>query len=432
MVLMKKIVSLLLISALGFGLTACSGGSVSLSGNLVKAAVYPKSIGYEDDYAKWQNQNDNKVDREFQNAIASFAGNTSSLLLSGIEENTVYSPVSLYFALSMLASGAENETGEEIFAAMGLEGKDRDYLLEQAGKLYRTLYSDNEVGKLKIANALWMQENFKMNESYAEQLAERLYASSFQVDFRENKTKDLISQWVSENTGGLIQPEVELSKDLVLMLMNTIYFKDGFQDKFDKENTKPAEFFTTDGTSVTTEFMNQTLSRHTYFESDQYTGTTLNFKNSGGITFVLPKEGVTVNDLLADSVVIQEMFSPEERKNADVTLRVPKFEYGGSFRLKDSMMKLGISKAFDKALADFSGISSVAVFVSDILQETHIILDEEGVEAAAYTVIMAETTSAIMEPLEKVEINLNRPFLYGITAEDGTLLFIGVFNNPEA
>jgi serpin B len=58
-------------------------------------------------------------------------------------------------------------------------------------------------------------------------------------------------------------------------------------------------------------------------------------------------------------------------------------------------------------------------------------MDENGVEAAAYTIIEMETGSAA-PPEEQIEMNLNRPFLFTITSREGAVLFIGVCGNPTA
>jgi serine protease inhibitor len=87
---------------------------------------------------------------------------------------------------------------------------------------------------------------------------------------------------------------------------------------------------------------------------------------------------------------------------------------------------LGVSKAFDENAADFSAITDdVRPFISAIKQETFITIDEVGVEAAAYTKVDMSVTSIII-PENRIEMTLNRPFIYCVTSQNGMPLFIGI------
>lgn len=429
---MKKIISLLLISSIAIGMTACGKGVRQISSNsLVKAASYPESISYDDYDAKSNQFTENQGDEAYTKALQEFASKSAAALLAGKDENTVYSPVSLYFALSVLASGADTSTKEEIYTLMGLAGKDADYLTEQTGKLYRRLYTDNKVGTLKIANALWLEKDFKFNDAYVTNAADNLYASIYNVNFKDKETLELMGKWVSDNTNGLIKPEIQLSDELAMIIMNTIYFKDRFRDEFNKELTKEDTFYLEDGSTKKVDFMNKVEARHSYIKNEDYIGTKLSFLNNGAITFILPEEGVSVDEIIGNQEKVTAMFQENHESLAEITFKVPKFDYGSNLDLVEMLNTLGMKSAFEET-ADFSLISEGDLFVSGVKQEAHIILDEEGVEAAAYTEISMDTTSAIIDELEKIEFTLDRPFIYGITANDGTLLFVGVVKDPGA
>jgi len=429
---MKKIISAALIGIMTVSLTACSSGTSNIiASGLIKAAEYPKSISYEDYEAKNKQMTDNEVHEAFAKALEEFASNSTAILLGGSDENVVYSPISLYMALSVLASGADGNTKEEIYKTMGLSGKDIDYLTEQTGKLYRRLYSENEVGTLKIANALWLENKFPFHDDYVTKAAEKFYASIYNVDYKDEKTPELMKKWVSDNTNGLIEPDIQLSDDQVLTIMNTVYFKDRFRDVFNKELTQEDTFYLKDGSTTTVEFMNKTESAHSYVKTDEYISTNLPLLNNGTITFILPEEGIDVNELISDSEKVAQMFKNENSSLADITFKVPKFNYGSNLDLVEMLNSLGMKDAFEES-ANFSQISEKSLFVSGIKQDTHIILDEEGVEAAAYTEISMEPTSMSPQNLEEIDFHLDRPFIYGITANDGTLLFVGVCNNPSS
>ena len=57
-------------------------------------------------------------------------------------------------------------------------------------------------------------------------------------------------------------------------------------------------------------------------------------------------------------------------------------------------------------------------------------MDENGVTAAAYTMVVMAKGAAFPEERERVEFHLTRPFLYAIESRDGTVLFIGTVTSP--
>ena len=109
---------------------------------------------------------------------------------------------------------------------------------------------------------------------------------------------------------------------------------------------------------------------------------------------------------------------------------MPKFETNATYRLGDMLKSLGVTAAFDSTAADFSPISDTPLFLGDVQQGTHIALNEDGVEAAAFTLDMMCGAAEPDEDPPVVEMNLNRPFIYRITANDGSTLFLGVVRNP--
>ena len=130
------------------------------------------------------------------------------------------------------------------------------------------------------------------------------------------------------------------------------------------------------------------------------------------------------------------MATPEKMKQAfeggegffgEVVWKIPRFSFGSKLSLTDTLKNLGVNSAFTTD-ADFSGITDQMAFITDVLQETHIAIDEDGVEASAFTQI--NYIGAAL-PEGRAEMILDRPFIYGITAQDGTLLFVGVCENPS-
>jgi serpin B len=433
---MKKWTAGILSALMLFSLCACSVPSVppspsddSVSGTLnrpLAAVSYPEAIAYDDYDAKREVREENPVTDDFYAALDAFSYETASAVLKDAEGNANYSPLSLYLALSLAGTGAEGETQAQILSLLGVS--DTETLSAQCANLYRLLYSDNEITKLKIANSLWMQNGVSFLERFVQNAAQNFYAETFPADFSGKETGKAMGQWVSENTNGTLAPEFETDPEQILAIINTVYFYDQWNDAFDEEDTAEAVFHAPDG-DVTALFMNRTNVGGGYFTGDGFTRSSLSLKGGGKMVFVLPDEGVSLSALLSSAESVRSLFEDGEEGYGQVVWQVPKFGFDSKYELADMLQALGVTNAFEAEAADFSGVTNEDAFLSNVTQGTHIAINEKGVEASAYTEIGMCGTGM---PEGRAEMILDRPFLYGITAPDGTLLFAGVCSNPAA
>lgn len=384
----------------------------------------PEGIGYEDFKARNALREENALSDAFVGSVKRFSYDSAGRILAQSDENRNYSPVSLYFALALAAEGAEGKTGEEFFALLGVD--DREELADQCRKLYRLLYVDNECGRQALANSLWIAQGLPLKEAYLTTAQEDFYASLFSVDFGSPETGKAIGKWISDQTNGTLEPQITTSPQEVMSIINTVYFNDQWINEFVQSANRKGSFTAADGTEVECEYMYSEYSAYSYFEGDGYAGTSLGFKNGGSIRFILPDEGAGVKTLVEQEGKLQEMFEPQKEVHAMVKLSLPKFTFGDSLELTELLQDMGLREAFT-GQADFSAMTDGQAVISWVKQETHIGLDENGVEASAYTEI-ALAGGAMEESF--YELNLNRPFLYGIMSKEGVPLFIGVCNNP--
>ena len=121
---------------------------------------------------------------------------------------------------------------------------------------------------------------------------------------------------------------------------------------------------------------------------------------------------------------------------------MPKFTVDSQYQLEAMLPQLGFDTACDPEAADFSGISEVErLTLSQTSHGVHFAIDEEGIEAAAYTATGMSGSSG--PPPKEIDMVLDRPFLYGVTAftstqeakngkVDSTLLFLGACGDPTA
>ncbi len=429
---MKRLVSWFLIVAMLFSLAACSEGGKSQQSDMIAAKLVAEPV-YNLDKISERLEEENAIRDETIEAINRFSYNTSVKVLGEVQTNACYSPLSLYYALALAASGADGTTRDELTALLGI-GDVAD-LSQQCGNLYcqlYTVYSENEIAKLKIANSLWLDHEVNgrkvaFKDRFLENATANFYASLFTVNFANEEAGEAMGRWISENTEGTITPEFEVNPDQIMNIINTVYFCDEWIDRFYVENTKADTFYLENGDGVTCDFMNIT-DNSSFYKGDGYIRSDRQLKGNGMMVFILPDEGTSVNDLLATPEKIQEIFTHGDKKYGKVVWSVPKFEYSSSFSLIDALKELGVKAAFSKEDADFSGMTDQLPYISGVTQETHISIDEKGVEASAYTEI--EYVGA-GRPEDNAEMILNRPFIYGIKVA-GTLLVVGVCKNPAS
>ena len=172
----------------------------------------------------------------------------------------------------------------------------------------------------------------------------------------------------------------------------------------------------------------------TYYWGEKFGAVNLSLRESGAMKLLLPDEGVTPEALLQDEEAMNFLLGGGEWENSKfliVNLSVPKFDVSSDLNLNKSLQALGVTDVFDSDAADFSPVIENAdgVFLSRAEHAARVAIDEEGVTAAAYTVMME--AGAAMPPDEKIDFTLDRPFVFAITSQDGLPLFIGVVNMPN-
>ncbi len=436
---MKKFVSAVLAVLLIMTLASCGGQESpdpqqesepqsEQAVGLIAAPEYPEGIGYEDFDAQYARRTENAVNEDFVKAVQEFSCSTAAAVLTGKQGNKNYSPASLYMALAIAASGAKGETETQLLELLGADGR-ADWLADQTSRLYKLLYTENAHGRLKIANSIWADDSCALDRTFAHNAAKNLYASVYQEDLSSEETAKLMGQWVADNTGGSIAPEFQADQNSLLHILNTVWLQDEWMDGFSAADNVVSAFHAAGG-DTHCEFMCRTVGSGSSNKGENYLSASLSLKNMGQMVFILLDEGVTTDDILSDAQTLTEALTAQGNRFGQVVWQVPKFSFNDKHDLADMLKALGASDAFDGSKADFSGISPDGLFISGVTQDTHIAIDENGVEASAFTDITM-VGSAFGED-EVSFMALDRPFIYAIVSGGGVPLFIGVVSDPTA
>lgn len=361
------------------------------------------------------------------NADAPEAGRTAfalSLFNSALSEsdddasNVIVSPYSAGMALSMLSDGAAGDTKAELLSALCGSSYAGDVLKQGSG------YS------ISSANSIWMRNGFEVLPAYRKTLEGSYKAMIAERDFSSPATVKEINKWCSSNTAGRI-PEIidAISPDMMMFIINALYFKAPWQYQFDKNSTYPEVFHSPSG-DIKTDFMHIS-ENFRCGENDACKYVILPYKSGDyKMAVLLPSEGTDIADLLASvsaSDVDAAFSSATSRK---VALSMPKFKVNTTLILNDILGKMGVRKAFG-AGADFSGMTSSGVAVDQIRQKCFVEVNEEGSEAAAVTSVGVRLTSVRPESRPFI-MRLDRPFVFAImNSAANDILFAGRIAAPR-
>ena len=420
------------------------GAAVDLTKYVVKEAAYPaypKEPRFEDyfdengegdwdaydaAYTEYREalQKLGKLDAEPDGgAVLAFANRTLGKIFAD-SENRVYSPISLYAALSMLTEMTDGDTKQQVMELLG--AADSETLRQTVRDLWMSVYLDDGRSVCRLANGAFLRENADVKQEAVDALADWYYASTYRVPMGTAEADEAIAGWLNQNTGGLLSQEtreIQTEVDNLLRLYNTIYYKSSWQDAFESSRTREDVFTAANGAKQKTEFMHRT-ERGSYRKGDGYTAAPRSL-NYGRMVFVLPDKGVTPESLLQRQGLLTELAG--DYNAAELVWSVPKFDVKSSTGLNEALRSLGVTDAFDGTKADFTPLTDNGAAVDSVMQAARVKIDEDGVEAAAYTEIVAND-SAMMEIPPTVEMELDRPFLFVIFDYNNVPLFVGTVN----
>lgn len=400
-------------------------GSISCNGNIVE----PENIDPDPP----------RELTESEKAIASSdAGFSYSLFRETVQyddtaENVFISPLSISMALAMVLNGAEGETHRQIKETIGLAGLEEVEINKNFLSLINYLMTLDSKVSMDIANSVWYHDNIDVKQTFLTELNESFNAKGEALDFNDPASVDIINSWVSDNTNGRIETIIdEISDEMVMFLMNALYFKADWLRQFETEDTREADFYLEDGSTATVNMMSQKGDFATYFSEDVQMIELPYGDSLYVMTVLMPTDfDQPIDDFVAEMVHAENLDKWRAGLRTfgrGVDLKFPKFELEYELSYNEILKSMGMEQPFSETGADFSGIAELNtgnLFISDVKHKTYIAVDEEGTEAAAATSVGIGVTS--MPP----SLEINRPFVFIIHERtSGVNLFMGKVKNP--
>lgn len=357
-------------------------------------------------------------------------------------KNVLVSPFSAATALGMVYNGAVSATKDEMTQTLGLGSLSLDEVNQENKDLMDSLQSADPKVTLNIADSLWGNKDMRFKPDFIQTNQNFYKAEVHTLDFADPGAFNSVNRWVSDKTMGKIPKIIgPLTPRDKLVLVNAVYFKGNWANKFPKSATQPAPFHLTDGSSPDRLLMHQTHN-FAYLETDKFQAVRLPY-GDGRLSLVvfLPSKDSNLVDFCAGLTPDNCNQWMGQFNNAKIILSLPRFkmEFSEPMNLIPSLKELGLNKAFQPWEADFSNMAFFNrkyenLFISKAFQKTYMLADEEGTEAAAATAIVIRAAIKMVrrEPPPVVMV-VDHPFFIALV-DDQTkaLLFTGAIFDPQA
>ena len=427
---MKRTLSLLLACALGLGLlSGCAQASAAKELTAPKLSVTPSNS------------------EEVNGALAGFGlellkktrdANGETAMNSDMDHvpfSTLVSPLSVALALSMTANGAAGNTLAQFQDVLG-GGVDLVELNTACAQLMADYQGLGGSTKCAIANSLWVDPEGQIKDEFIGQCRGIYDAQVFSAQLSEPGIVKDLNGWVSQHTNKMIPSIIDepFEQNTALLLVNALYLKNKWLQGFDPRATREMDFHHAGGPDSRMEFLSKHSTELSYLQGKGAQGVVLPY-DDGRLAFVAilpdlypdsPDFGQWLNNLEGNS--LSQLINNREDA-IFLSFAMPKFSAEWKGNLEDTLPLLGLEDAFVPGAADFSslGDSPEGYYISQVIHATKIEVNEKGTEAAAATVVAAESGAAA-PPQEGITLILDRPFLYGIVdLYTGVPLFLGTY-----
>jgi serpin B len=343
------------------------------------------------------------------------------------DQNVFISPLSVAFALGMTYNGAAGATRTAMQKTLELDG----LTVDQVNQSYRSVMDllinlDSKV-QFQLANSIWYRQGFSVEQSFIDLNKKYFDAQVSALDFGSPAAIATMNQWVNDKTNGKIPGIVDfIDPAEVMFLINAIYFKAAWADKFIPAETHDAPFQLLSGSTKQVPLM------HRVGGFSQGGGPGLHAidlpysRGAFSMTVLVPNGNESVDALAArlDQGLWNSIATGLH--GSDAELYLPRFKLEYSLKLNNALSALGMEIAFDGQQADFTGINKQGgLYISRVLHKSFVDVNEEGTEAAAATSVGVIAISA------PAPVRIDRPFIFVVRERfSGTILFMGKIADP--
>lgn len=350
------------------------------------------------------------------------------------DSNIFMSPLSASMALGMTMNGAAGQTFDEMRSALAFGTRPSAEINASYRSLIDMLRTLDKTVDFRIANSIWYRTGFPFEATFLDESKQFFDARVSPLDFAAASSVPTINSWVNESTNGKIDKILDgpIGDDVVMYLINAIYFNGAWTSRFDKNLTRQDQFTTINGTTAPIAMMRRT---DTVRVAETADAQVVDLPYGGGafaMTIIMPKPGKSISGLVSSLSADSWQAAVATTTARSVELQMPKFTLRWEALLNDPLQALGMRLAFQGDVADFTRMSRAAgnrLYISKVKQKSFVDVHEEGTEAAAVTSVEVRVTCTCGPQV----IRIDRPFVFAIRERlSGTILFLGKIVRPPA
>lgn len=349
----------------------------------------------------------------------------------------IMSPISVGYLLGMLNAGAEGETQRQIIDVLGLGGSVNE-INSHFKKVMDEASGVDSTVTIKIANSINVNSarGYRIIPKYKESMQQFYDAQIDAFPFTDHRNVDIINNWCNTHTDGMIPNILDrLDPGAAMYLLNAVFFKASWTDKFDPNNTRNRIFTKQDGTILEHKMMHVAI-KAAYGSNNLYKMLSLPYGNGNySMNVLLPHQGITIGDIIQSLSAQQlEQQRTQEMTIHNVDIMMPRFTTESEIQLEQVLSSMGMPLAFHPLAAQFSKmIKGEELWVSMMMQKAKIEVNEKGTKASAVTIAKGVTKSLSGDNRPRhVEFHATRPFVYYIVDNSsGTIYFMGTYCGEE-
>jgi len=358
--------------------------------------------------------------------------------------NLFFSPFSIRTALGMAEAGARGETAAQLREVLRLASSDESLHVAFAEIIQQLNAAGGGNYEIAVANSLWGQDGAPLQPGFLDRIARHYGGRMNLVDFRRSAeaARTSMNQWVEDQTRQKIRaliPPDGLNADTRLVLVNAVYFKGMWMLQFPKSATRDEPFHLEDGRKVRVPLMHQS-DEVRYLQTAGCQAVELDYRGGHlSMLVLLPdrKDGLRDLEKTLSARMLHQCIT--QMAVREVKLFLPRFTITwGTVDMCGPLAAVGMPLPFNRTQADFSGINGhrppheEALFISAVLHQALVDVNEEGTEAAAATAVGVAPTAAPRSKRRAVPtFRADHPFLFAIRDQrSGATLFLGRVADP--
>ncbi|XP_073703169.1 leukocyte elastase inhibitor-like isoform X2 [Garra rufa] len=359
-------------------------------------------------------------------------------------KNVFYSPISISSALAMVALGAKGNTAAQIYKRMSINSAhvSTDQINSGFNKLMTELRKPGAPYALSLANRLFGEKCYEFVEKFLNDSKKYYLAKLEEVDFKRNPeaARVNINKWVEKKTQDKIKDLLQrgdVTSDTKLILVNAIYFKGNWEQKFTKEATRDGQFKLNKTQNKPVKMMNQE-SKFPLASIPEMDSQVLELPYVGkdlSMLIILPnkiQDETTGLQKLEKALTYEKLMDwtkPSKMLQQKVKVSLPRFKMTETYDMKSLLISMGMEDVFNGQKVNLSGMSpNNDLVLTGVIHKAFVEVNEEGTEAAAATATVGFTCP---RPVDPKIFNADHPFLFFIRHNpSNSILFFGRICSP--